>query len=62
MESNAKKGEIFLIFRYQERFNHFDENAHWTLEEENLMFSLHDQIGNKWAIISKNMCGRYSFL
>lgn len=32
--------------------------AEWSVEEEKYLYKLHDQIGNKWAIIAQNFPGK----
>jgi hypothetical protein len=42
--------------------NHLDKNinnAEWSAEEEQRLFDLQDEIGNKWALISNKLPGRY---
>jgi len=31
----------------------------WTPEEDELVYKLHNQYGNKWAIIAEHLKGRY---
>jgi hypothetical protein len=30
----------------------------WTFKDEKILFMLHNELGNKWAIISRKMHGR----
>ena len=42
--------------------NHLDASimhSEWARDEELLMYKLHDNMGNKWAIISQKLPGRY---
>ena len=47
----------------RERFhNHLDSELNklrWTAEEEDLLLSLQQQLGNKWSTISRQLPGRY---
>lgn len=57
-ESNADKGKTLLYIRYH---NHLDSTilrTEWTPEEEQHLYRLHDDIGNKWAIIAQRLPGR----
>lgn len=53
----------FHHYRYN---NHLDpalNREEWALAEEKKLFELHDQLGNKWAIISQKLgVGRYLHL
>jgi hypothetical protein len=43
-------------------YNHLKEGINknkWTKEEENLLITLHGLYGNRWALISKQIEGRY---
>lgn len=42
--------------------NHLDKNINneeWSLEEEDKLFEMQDRLGNKWALISSKLPGRY---
>ncbi len=57
-ENNADKGKTLLQIRYH---NHLDSTilrTEWTTEEEQHLYRLHDDIGNKWAIIAQKLPGR----
>jgi hypothetical protein len=32
----------------------------WTRPEEDLLYALHDQLGNRWAVIGHRLGNRYS--
>ena len=53
----------FIRSRYN---NHLDPNLcrdSWTFEEEKRLYQLHDDYGNKWAVISHKLGqGRYHAL
>lgn len=55
----AMQIKVFLFkLRYH---NHLDAtilHTEWTREEEIEMYKLHDEFGNKWAIISQKLSGR----
>jgi hypothetical protein len=36
--------------------------SEWSPEEDELLFVLHDEVGNKWTLISSRLPGRYFFL
>jgi hypothetical protein len=41
--------------------NHLDSTilkTEWTNEEDQYLYQLHDEIGNKWAIIAQKLPGR----
>lgn len=45
--------------------NHLDVNintAEWTPSEEEQLFSLQDELGNKWKLIASSLPGRYTIL
>jgi hypothetical protein len=45
--------------------NNLDRNittSEWSPEEDELLFVLHDEVGNKWTLISSRLPGRYFFL
>jgi hypothetical protein len=58
MEKIAAKGNPFFYQRYQEVFESGPEGSNWSYEEEKYLFRLHNELGNKWAIISRKMNGR----
>ena len=31
----------------------------WTVEEEEKMIELHNEVGNKWALIAQDIPGKY---
>ena len=37
-------------------------HSEWARDEELLMYKLHDNMGNKWAIISQKLPGRYLWI
>jgi hypothetical protein len=50
-----------IIGRYH---NHLDSaivSTEWTQEEEEMLFELHEKIGNKWSAISQKIPGRYCY-
>jgi hypothetical protein len=59
MASNAGRGNSQSIsFRYH---NHLDKNitnSEWSRQEEELLYNMQDDIGNKWALISSKLPGR----
>jgi Myb-like DNA-binding domain len=60
----AVQGKVKIsVYRYN---NHLDPalcRDNWTIEEEKILFDLHDKMGNKWAIISQSLGpGRYLIL
>lgn len=36
------------------------KKSEFTVEEDELIFKLHQQYGNKWSLIAKYIPGRYS--
>ena len=49
--------------RKQRYLNNLDTNvkkSEFTVEEDELIFKLHQQYGNKWSLIAKYIPGRYS--
>lgn len=45
----------------QRYHNHLDSTilrTEWTPEQEQYLYKLHDEIGNKWAIIAQKLPGR----
>lgn len=59
LASSAEKGTWPSIPRYH---NHLDSailRTEWSPEEEEHLYKLHDEIGNKWAIIAQKLPGRY---
>ena len=46
-------------FRYNNHLNPLMMKENWTEAEERLLFHLHDELGNKWAIIAAKLGGRY---
>ena len=56
--SNADKGNRVFQVRYH---NHLDSTilrTEWSPDEEQHLYKLHDEIGNKWAIIAQKLPGR----
>lgn len=45
--------------RYNNHLNPHMMKDNWTEAEERLLFHLHDELGNKWAIIAAKLGGRY---
>ncbi len=46
------------LYRYHNHLDRNIKNDEWTLEEENLLFDMQDEMGNKWALISSKLPGR----
>jgi hypothetical protein len=46
-----------LLSRYQQ---HLDPimASEWTAEEEQRLYHLHNEVGNKWAVIAQKFPGR----
>lgn len=44
--------------RYNNHLNPLMMKENWTETEERLLFHLHDELGNKWAIIAAKLGGR----
>lgn len=42
-------------YRYHNHVNSRVRKDGWTLEEENTIFLLHNQMGNKWTEIAKEL-------
>lgn len=58
-QCQAMQGQVNSCrFRYQQ---HLDPMmvSEWTQEEEVKLYKLHDEIGNKWAVIAQKFPGRY---
>jgi hypothetical protein len=45
--------------RYNNHLNPLMLKDAWTQEEERQLFRLHDELGNKWAVIAAKLGGRY---
>lgn len=48
---------------YPRYHNHLDRNIsneEWKVEEENQLFEMQDDVGNKWALIASKLPGRYA--
>lgn len=45
--------------RYNNHLNPLMLKDNWTEAEERLLFHLHDELGNKWAVIAAKLGGRY---
>ena len=54
----SRKVKIGDHFRYHNHLDSMIMHSEWTKEEEDLMKRMHDEVGNKWAIISKKLPGR----
>ena len=51
---------LLTLFRYH---NHLDGSIRaldWGLAEEDVLFRLHGEVGNKWSLIAQQLPGRYS--
>ena len=48
--------------RYNNHLNPSFAKEDWTSEEELLLVQLHNELGNKWAVIAARLGGRYSHL
>jgi hypothetical protein len=57
--NNANNGKAFLMCRYMEVFDENKEVLHWDYQAEQMMFVLHDKLGNKWAAIGQQLNNRY---
>jgi len=49
---------ILELFRYVEVFGPV-KRGDWIHEEEKELYRLHNENGNKWAVIAQNILGRY---
>ena len=50
-----------VFFTFYTRYKQFldpEMQAEWTIEEETYLYALHNQIGNKWALIATYFPGR----
>lgn len=47
------------ICRYNNHLNPLTVRDSWGEHEERLLFRLHDELGNKWAVIAARLGGRY---
>jgi myb proto-oncogene protein/myb-related protein len=45
--------------RYNNHLNPLTVRDSWGEHEERLLFRLHDELGNKWAVIAARLGGRY---
>jgi hypothetical protein len=41
--------------RYHNHLDHNINNSEWTPQEEDRLFNLQDEVGNKWALISSKL-------
>ena len=57
MLSNVEIGKMVFYRRYKQFLDPLMQ-AEWTEEEEKYLYSLHNQIGNKWALIATYFVGR----
>ena len=53
------KSTFKLIPRSLVELNSAISKKDWTPEEDELVYRLHNQYGNKWAIIAEQLKGRY---
>ena len=51
--------KVFVaLFRWYNHLSPEISSAYWSQKDENLLFELHKQHGNKWKIISRLFEGR----
>ena len=52
---------IDALLRYENHISSSGLRMEWTVEEEEKMIELHNEMGNKWALIAQNIPGKYQF-
>lgn len=58
MENSVNNGTSFSMLSYMQVFDENNSVLHWDYNSEQLLFMLHDKIGNKWANIGQQLEGR----
>lgn len=60
-EWQAVQGKVELgLLRYTGHIDTSHPKEDWTQPDEQTMFQLHNELGNKWAIIGTKLGGKYS--
>lgn len=59
MANNAGKGKTALKFRYITHIDTSHPKQEWNYALEQRMLALHNELGNKWAVIGHRMGGMY---
>ena len=49
---------LLLTIRWFNQLNPEINNSNWSEEEENILYKLHNQLGNSWSKISQQLKGR----
>lgn len=49
-----------MSLRYTTHIDTSHPRDDWDYQEEQIMFELHNELGNKWAIIGNKLGGKYS--
>ena len=47
-----------LLYRYISHIDTSQSKYNWTLDDEQKLIELHNELGNKWAIIGQQIGGR----
>jgi hypothetical protein len=52
---------LFVLRSYITHIDTSHPKEEWSYSDEQRMFDLHNELGNKWAIIGSKLDGRYLF-